>query len=727
MQIYIAQFPWRDDQLRIRRNVYVDDVLKSASTEDKAIELVKDVKAVCGNGGFNLTKFVGNTERIINSIPDDHRAEKVKNLALGQDKLPIERALGVIWCVESDTLNFKIELKDKPCTHRDILLTISSIYDPLGFIAPVVLVGKKILQDICHSNSWDEPVDDSTRSRWEKWRNELCLLASLKVPRSFKPTEFGKIVSAQLHCMSDASTWGYGQCSYLRLEDESGKVHVLFVMGKARVTPKKTVSIPRLELAAATISVNIGDKLKNELEYENIKDYYWMDSKVVLGFIGNESRFHTYVANRVQLIHEHTTPSQWHYVETALNTADEGSRGMSPKDFMEKSEWIKGPDFLKEPVESWLKEETYEDSPEVKNVKVNTSTVKESSDILKRLERFSSWFKATMAVALCLKYKRSLRDRVLAKRKVSCGVASEEGPAGPNDVNSTSSQVNVTDQQEAGMEIIKHVQRNELPSEIKSLQDIQEKAFCGSRTSDKEKKALLKKTSSLRMLDPVLDSDGVMRVGGRIRKANLPHTLKNPVILPKSSHISSLIISHVHGRTHHSGRRITLNELRSSGYWIVSRNAMVRQFISKCVKCRHLRGSQGEQKMADLPKSHIEPAPPFTYCGVDFFGPWHVQRGRTVVKRYGALFTCLASRAVHIEVEDSLETDSLINALRRFICRRGSVREIRCDRGTNFIGAEAELKKAIEEMDDQEIKAELLKENIDWIKNPASASNFGGV
>ena len=149
----------------LRRNFYVDDVLKSASTEDKTIELAKDVKAVCGNGGFNLTKFVGNTERIINSIPDEHRAENVKNLTLGQDKLPIERALGVIWCIESDTFNFRIELKDKPCTRRGILSTISSIYDPLGFITPVVLVGKKILQDICLSNSWDEPVHNATRSR----------------------------------------------------------------------------------------------------------------------------------------------------------------------------------------------------------------------------------------------------------------------------------------------------------------------------------------------------------------------------------------------------------------------------------------------------------------------------------------------------------------------------------------------------------------------------------
>ena len=159
---------------------------------------------------------MGNTERIISSIPQEHRAEQVKNLALGQDKLPIERALGIIWCIESDTFNFRIELKDKPCTRRGILSTISSIYDPLGFIAPVVLVGKKILQDICHTNSWDEPVDDATRSRWERWRNELYLLESLKVPRSFKPSEFRKIVSTQLHCMSDASTCGYGQCSYLK-------------------------------------------------------------------------------------------------------------------------------------------------------------------------------------------------------------------------------------------------------------------------------------------------------------------------------------------------------------------------------------------------------------------------------------------------------------------------------------------------------------------------------
>lgn len=165
----------------------------------------------------------------------------------------------------------------------------------------------------------------------------------------------------------------------------------------------------------------------------------------------------------------------------------------------------------------------------------------------------------------------------------------------------------------------------------------------------------------LRKLNPFLDKDGIIRVGGQILKADLSEVLRTPVILPKSSNVASLVIRHTHGRTHHSGRGITLNKICAIGYWIISRSTMVRWFISKWknqkkwVTYPYLQGTMGEQKMADLPKLHVEPAPPFTYCGIDFFGSWHVQYGRSVVKRNGALFTCMASRAVHIEVADSLQ------------------------------------------------------------------------
>ena len=178
----------------VKKNFYVDDLLKSLPTEEEAIEVVHDVKNMCAKGGFNLTKFVNNSRRLIMSVLPEDRAKEIKGLDLGQDKLPIERALGVHWCTESDTFKFRIELKDQPCTRRGMLSTISSVCDPLGFIAPVILVGKRILQGICHSSSWDEPVEGDVLSRWENWRSQLSLLETLGIPRCFKPSNFGKIV-----------------------------------------------------------------------------------------------------------------------------------------------------------------------------------------------------------------------------------------------------------------------------------------------------------------------------------------------------------------------------------------------------------------------------------------------------------------------------------------------------------------------------------------------------
>ena len=134
--------------------------------------------------------------------------------------------------------------------------------------------------------------------------------------------------------------------------------------------------------------------------------------------------------------------------------------------------------------------------------------------------------------------------------------------------------------------------------------------------------------------------------------------------------------------------------------------------------------------MADLPLDQSEPAPPFTFSAVDFFGLWLIKEGRTEVKRDGVLFTCMASRAVHLESANSLDTSSFINALRRFICRRGPVRQLRTDQGSNFVGAKRELKEAVSEFDDSQIKEELLKNNCDWIifkMNVPSASHMEGI
>ena len=175
---------------------------------------------------------------------------------------------------------------------------------------------------------------------------------------------------------------------------------------------------------------------------------------------------------------------------------------------------------------------------------------------------------------------------------------------------------------------------------------------------------------------------------------------------------------------------MTLNEVRSNGFWVVSGSSVVASMISSCVKCQRLRGAVQEQRMSDLPEDRLESTPPFTYCAVDFFGPFVIKERRKELKRYGVLFTCMTSRAIHIEIANSLETDLFINALRRFISRRGPIRQLRSDQGTNFVGARTELTQALAEMNQDKIKKKLLEEQCDWFTfkmNVPAASHMGSV
>ena len=308
----------------VRKDFYVDDGLKSVALVDQAKSLISSTKSLCQKGGFRLHKFVSNSTEVLNSVPPEDRATDKKDLSIVSNDPEIERALGVHWCTESDTLQFRIELKDKPLSRRGILSTVSSIYDPLGLVAPVILQGKRILQELCRDGvRWDDEVPEDIRPRWERWRAELPALEKLKVLRCHKLNEFGEIKKVELHHFSDASQNGYGQCSYLRLTDDNDRIHCSLVMGKSRVTPLKPVTIPRLELTAAVVASKIGCVLRKELEYEEVKETYWTDSKTVLGYINNDARrFHVFVGNRVQEIRDKTSPDQWNYIGTKDNPAD---------------------------------------------------------------------------------------------------------------------------------------------------------------------------------------------------------------------------------------------------------------------------------------------------------------------------------------------------------------------------------------------------------------------
>jgi hypothetical protein len=250
----------------LRKDFYVDDGLKSLATTSEAISLMKETKEMCRRGGFNLQKFISNKKQVIEAIPKKDRAEKIRNLDLTKEEMPIERALGIQWCTERDEFQFNITTRSRPCTRRGVLSAVSSVYDPLGLLAPVLLEGKQILQELCKEMiEWDEPIPETIKLCWERWRSDLALLKNFSVKRCLKPENFGRVMQVQLHSFSDASTKGYGQCTYLRLKDHNGNIYCSLVMAKARVTPLKPITIPRLELTAALVSVKISAQLKREL------------------------------------------------------------------------------------------------------------------------------------------------------------------------------------------------------------------------------------------------------------------------------------------------------------------------------------------------------------------------------------------------------------------------------------------------------------------------------
>ena len=655
----------------LRNHFYVDDGLLSVETCELAVSLIQRTTALCHRVGLKLHKFTSNSEEILASIPLEE-VDLSKSLDLRFSELPIERALGVEWCIQSDVFKFRVVLKQRPVTRRGLLATVASVYDPLGFIAPFALFGKRILQNLCLIGAeWDDPIPPDLELQWQKWLESLSQLSEIEVPRCVKPNDFN-IVDIQLHHFCDASSLGYGSCSYLRLVDEHGTPHVSLVFAKSRVAPIKPVTIPRLELSAAVLAVKLSQTLEKELGYSNVKHFFWCDSKVVLGYIANtSSRFHVFVANRLGFIHTHTMVDQWRHVSGKENIADIASRGCLVNELLQ-SKWFKGPDVL------WSTElpssETdvfgvLDSDPEVKQVQSFVVSASSTFDV-GRFSHISSWKRLKKVVAIVLSWKLLLKSN---RGRVS-GVSTRGRP-----VVSLVDSITAVDLYEAEKRILKVVQRDSFPGEIELLSQCKP----------------VKSSSPLRKLDCFLD-EGLLKVGGRLKHSSLSDGMIHPVVIPKNSHIGNLIISHCHSCTCHQGKGMTLNEIRSQGYWILGCRNTVARYIYHCVVCRRLRASPQQQKMADLPADRTDSSPAFTFCGVDLFGPFLIRENRRELKRWGCIFTCLSSRAIHLEVVNSLSSSSFINALRRFIGIRGPISLLRCDQGTNFVGAGKGIKTGFE-------------------------------
>ena len=686
------------------RNFYVDDCLKSVATQEKAVLFVKQLTELLACGGFRLTKWISNCREVLETIPEGERAKQVKNLDMSYDKLPVERALGAIWDVEADTLGFQTVLNRKAPTRRGILSTLSSVYDPLGFLSPYVISAKMIVQELCRRHfGWDEQVPEDILCRWRQWLEDFRRIECIKVSRCIRPRNVSE-VQYELHHFADASSVAYGTASYLRVVKPEGTLPIAckLLMAKSRLAPLKQQTIPRLELMAATLAAKVAKMIQRELDIPVQRTTFWTDSTIVLQYIRSENkRFHVFVANRISVIHDMSSPEQWRHVASQNNAADDITRGMSADELAYKERWWTGPEFLRRPESEWPDQsklnDVSDDDPEVKQNKVTVESCAVTESIQSRditdelLTRRSCWQSLKRDVAWILRFISYLRGQY--KHHTTA--------------------LSVSELQAAEQAIIRYIQRTSFKEELKTFE---------------ADKSIHTKNSPLSKLDPLLNADGILCVGGRLRRASaMPDRARYPMILPKRSHIVDLIVRHVHESHGHVGREHLLSLIQNR-YWILRGRAAVRRIISQCVTCRRVAARREVQKMADLPAERVTAGkPPFSFVGVDFFGPFMVKRGRSLVKRYGCIFTCMNVRAVHIEVVQSLETDSFINALQRFVCRRGQPEQMYSDNGSNFLGAERELRQAISKLNSSKVEKFLNQKSIQWKFNPPSASHMGGV
>ncbi|XP_006812352.1 uncharacterized protein LOC102804307 [Saccoglossus kowalevskii] len=672
----------------IENNFYVDDCLKSLDSEDEAISTALNLKHLLAKGGFNLTKWSSNSVKLLNALQQD-KSKDLSSLGGGD----LQRALGVQWFIKEDSLGYVISPKTKPSTRRGILSVVASVYDPLGLVSPFILKAKFLLRELCLLNcKWDQDIPKKIEIEWNKWLSDLSHLTTLRIRRSYKEPKLGAVVYRELHHFGDASSTGYGAVSYLCQKDAEGIFSCALVAAKSRLAPVKMQTIPRMELQAAVLACRLDQMIRDELQEIKIdKSILWTDSTCVLRYINNETtRFKTFVGNRIATILSHTSKDQWHYIPSMQNPADLASRGMRAMELIKSDLWFSGPEFLKQDESEWPQYPAdlgiSERDPELKAV--STVSVRRDCSVSYLMNHFSSWPKLIKVVAWILRWKHIVKSK-------------GKGVAGP---------ISVEEWKGAEISIVKYIQQQSYAAEVQSLRNGQQ----------------VNSNSPLVKFDPIL-VEGVMRVGGRLRNSQINEDAKHQIILPKGHHVTTLIVRHYHICTGHSGTNHTLSEIRQR-FWPIGGRATAKATSRNCVDCRKRHARPPNQKMADLPIDRVTPAlPPFTCVGIDCFGPFYVKNGRSMLKRYGIIFTCLTTRAVHLEVAYSLDTNSFLNGLRRFIARRGKPQLIRSDNGGNFVKGERELRLAIENWNQEQIHQYLLQNQVEWKFNPPTASHQGGV
>ena len=677
----------------LQMSTYVDDVMGSFCGVEEAIRVLDDVRHITGRAGFHLNGIVSNSRLVLASVPREVLADEYQAIDFGNDDLPQDRVLGVIWQVHEDCFKFRVTLIDRPLTRRGLLSVIGGIYDPLGLISPVIVPARAIFQTTCKEKlKWDEELPSTLLSRWSSFLLQISKLENYYIPRCIVEDSPMRI---ELHLFCDGSLTAYAAVAYARLQYKDGRIGTSLLMSKTRQTPVSgTVlkTVPRIELNSAKLAVMLAIVLRREFNIKFDLEYFWSDSQTVLKYIRNENaRLLRFVDNRVNFIRANTRVSNWFYVPGKINVADVASRGVTVDEFLSHKEWKHGPQFLSENSIPMFEE------PKAASVQLEVKALlvtaqEKEMPMNKLLASTNNWLK--------------LRCRIAAFQRLVKGLKTKEWVSGI-------------------------ISKEELEAAEQAIFMYEQRIFYKSQLNLLTAKGELNKRDPLAKCSPFVDDEGLMRAKGRFRYCDEPYGYKHPVILPGKSRVILAMVEDLHRRFGHVGRTFMMSKLQEL-YYISSLTKILKSINQNCFICRRVNGRPMAPEMADLPRCRVTPQQKaFWVVGLDFFGPFAISYGRGSSSRktkcYGMIASCMTSRAIHIEIVDNMTLDCFLNALRRFMARRGEVKTIHCDNGTNLRGGAAELKRHFDTWNRQDFLGKMASRNIEWKFSPPTGSNFGGA
>ena len=661
----------------ILRNLYVDNLVSGCHTEGTAIKYFTKSRSLLRSATFNLRSWASNSHCLMNTAVE-HQVADTNN--------PI-KVLGLWWDVQQDLL-IALPKSDTTAyanavTKREILKWIASIFDPLGLITPVTISAKLFLQQLWQKElGWDAELSADLCKTWEEISNNVIQAAEMCFPRQcvkILPTP-----DTILHIFADASPKAYGAAAYF----QQGSISSL-TMSKSRAAPLKTLSMPKLELMAAVLAARLCVFITTSLNI-NCSVQLWTDSQIVLYWITSKRKLKPFVANRVSEIQSVST--SWRYCPSTDNPADLLTRGLTYNQLHSSVQWKHGPVWLISPSQwpTWQQSETLhintEAACELEIVQENVATEHSTTGIhqLIDINTFSNLNKLLAVTAYVLRFIYNIRQPTLLRKL---------GTLTPSNLT------------QANLKRIHQVQHTVFSEEIANLKSSQNRL------------------PLVRQLRLFLDCDQLLRCGGRIHNAPLSESAKFPYLLPSRHHLTVLIIQQAHAVQLHSGVNATLTMLRQQ-YWIPSARQRIKSIIHKCVVCKKTSGKPySKPDPPPLVKSRVNQTYPFVVTGVDFTGALYVRATEGERKVYLCLFTCVASRAIHLEIVTNLTVESFLQAFRRFAGRRSFPKLLLSDNASTYLAAAEELKYLFSSTD---LSESLSRKGTEWKFIPKRAPWFGG-